>query len=109
MEPRELHLELLLGRQVHDTTGKPVGRIEEVWAEQQGQDWVIQEYLVGSTAILERLSVWTIGLKLLHLLGASQLFSGWRVPWNKLDLSDPEHPRLNCTLEQLKLLAENKE
>jgi sporulation protein YlmC with PRC-barrel domain len=52
----EVHLELLLGKRVLDQTGKPVGRIEEVRAEQQGDEWVIQEYLVGTAALLERLS-----------------------------------------------------
>ncbi len=109
MDTRKLHLELLLGRQVLDSTGSTIGRIEEVRAEQQGDEWVIQEYLVGTAAVLERLSAWTIGLKLLRLLGASKLYGGYRVPWNKLDLTDPDHPRLKCTLDQLKELEINRE
>lgn len=41
----EVHLELLLGKSVVDQAGKPVGRIEEVRAEQQVDEWVIHEYL----------------------------------------------------------------
>lgn len=109
MASRELHLELLLGKPVIDATGKRVGRIEEVRAEQQGNEWVIQEYLVGSTALLERLSAWTIGLKILHLFGALKLYGGYRVPWEKMDLTDPEHPRLHCSLEELNTLSEQQE
>jgi sporulation protein YlmC with PRC-barrel domain len=104
MAIRELHLELLLGKQVLDSTGKPVGRIEEVRAEKQGDEWVIQEYLIGSAALLERLSAWTIGLKILHLLGARKIYDGYRVPWDTLDLTDPDRPRLCCTLQELNKL-----
>lgn len=56
MPNREIYLELLLGKQVLDSAGKPVGRIEEVTAEKEGGEWVIQEYLIGFPAVLERLS-----------------------------------------------------
>ena len=103
MATRELQLELLLGKPVLDSTGKLVGRLEEVRAEQQGDEWVIQEYLIGPPALLERLSAWTIGLGILHLLGARKIHGGYQVPWDKLDLADPEHPRLHCTLQELKI------
>lgn len=106
MATRELHLELLLGTDVRDSIGQSVGRIEEVRAQQQGDEWVIQEYLIGIPALLERLSAWTIGLKILHGLGAHKIFGGYRVPWDKLDLTNPEEPRLLCTLEELKTLSE---
>ena len=105
----EIHLELLLGKQVLDSTGKAVGRIEEVRAQQQGDEWVIQEYLVGSAALLERFSAWTIGLGILHLLGARKIHGGYRVPWDKLDLANPEQPRLRCTLGELKEISEQIE
>lgn len=101
MASREIHLERLLGRSVRDPEGKSIGRIEEVRAETQGEEWVIQEYLVGSTALLERLSAWRIGVSLLKLLGARKLHGGHRIPWDQLDLTDPEHPRLRCTIADL--------
>ncbi|GAA6623221.1 hypothetical protein [Scytonema sp. NUACC26] len=106
MATREIHLEKLLGRKVVDSQGKPIGRIEEVRAEQQNGEWVIQEYLIGPAAILERLSAWTIGLGVLRLLGARKIHGGgYRVVWNELDLSDPKSPRLRCTLENLKEIS----
>jgi hypothetical protein len=62
---------------------------------------MIHEYLVGSTAVLERLSAWHLGLGLLKLLGARKLPNGYRIPWDKLDLTHPEHPRLTCTKSEL--------
>lgn len=102
----EIHLELLLGKPVLDSTGKKVGRIEEVVAQQQAGEWIVEEYLIGYAAILERLSAWTIGLTILQRLGARKIHGGYRVPWDKLDLSNPDRPRLFCTLDELKQLSE---
>lgn len=103
--PREVHLELLLGKRVFDSTGRSVGRIEEVRAEKQGDEWVVQEYLIGTAALLERLSAWTIGLGILSILGARKIYSGYSVPWDKLDLANPEKPCLLCALDELKSLS----
>ncbi len=105
----EIHLELLLGKAVLDSTGKAIGRIEEVRAEQQGEEWVVQEYLIGYAAVLERLSAWTVGLEILHLLGAHKILGGYTIPWDKLDLSDPNKPRLRCSLDELKSLSQQPE
>lgn len=78
-----------------------VGNTHCVRVEQQGDEWFIQEYLIGAIAILERLSAWTIGLGLLNFLGARKIHGGYRVPWDKLDLSEPNQPRLHCTLQEL--------
>ncbi len=105
--PQELHLELLLGQRVYDSTARAIGRVEEVRAEPDGEDWVIQEYLIGTAAVLERLSAWAIGIRLLRMLGARKIYEGYCVPWDKLDLSDPQRPRLCCTLDELKQLTES--
>ncbi|MEH2071857.1 MAG: hypothetical protein V7K47_27535 [Nostoc sp.] len=102
MTTHEIHLELLLGKQVLDSTGKAIGRIEEICAEQQGEEWVIKEYLIGYAAILERLSAWNIGIGILNLLGAQKIYGGYTVPWDMLDLTDPQKPRLHCSLDELK-------
>ncbi len=109
MITHEIHLELLLGRRVLDSTGKTVGRIEEVRAQQQGDEWVVHEYLIGYAALLERLSAWTIGLGILHLLGARNIHGGYRVPWEQLDLANPQQPRLRCSLDELKTISEKLE
>ncbi|GAX43138.1 hypothetical protein NIES4075_41500 [Tolypothrix sp. NIES-4075] len=105
----EIHLELLLGKTVLDSTGKAIGRIEEVRASKQGEEWIVQEYLIGYAAILERLSAWTVGLGILHLLGARKIHDGYTIPWDKLDLTDPNKPRLRCSLDELKSLSQQPE
>jgi sporulation protein YlmC with PRC-barrel domain len=88
---REIHLEQLLGTQVTDASGRPVGRIEEFRIEQRGDEWVVTEYLLGVTGILARLGVRSVG----RLVGISlQEHAPQRVPWDRLDLSDPRHPTL---------------
>lgn len=105
MAHSEIYLELLLGKPVIDPKCKRVGRIEEVLVERVGDEWIVREYLLGPAALLERLSAHTIGLKIPHLLGARKLFTGYRVPWDKLDLTDPEKPRLLCNLHELKTFS----
>ena len=103
----EIHLELLIGRRVVDANGKKVGRIEEVLAEERGDDLVVTEYHVGSKGMAERFSIYHFGVGLLRLLGArGHLAKATRIPWEKLDLSDPEKPRLTCAVEELEDLED---
>ena len=88
----ELHLELLLGKKVHDANGRLVGRIEEFIVEEGPGGAHLVEFHLGRAALLERL-----GGAMLKLPFLSQLRSHEepvRIPWDKLDLSDPESPRL---------------
>jgi sporulation protein YlmC with PRC-barrel domain len=100
MAHREVHLELLLGRRVLDPLGKSVGRIEEVIAEHRGDECVVREYLVGSSALLHRLSAVEIGRYFLRLLRAKEAV-GYRVAWDQVDLTNPEKPCLNCDVSEL--------
>jgi sporulation protein YlmC with PRC-barrel domain len=109
MAPYELRLESLIGRCVVDVAGDRVGKIEEVRAERQADEWVIVEYLVGAAALAERLSAWSVATKLLELLGARNRHQGYRIPWDKLDLSDPDRPHLTCTIDELKQMSEQLE
>ena len=105
MANREVHIEMLLGRRVLDSTGKSVGRIEEVIAERQGDEWVVREYLVGSAALLHRFSALDIGRALLGLFRAKENV-GYRVPWDKLNLTDLEKPCLHCPSHELETLTD---
>ncbi len=105
MATSKIHLELLLSKQVLDSTGKVIGSIQEVRAEKQGDEWVVKEYLVGTGAVLERLSAWKVGLGILRLLGARKIDVGCSIPWDKLDLNNPDIPRFLGTLDELKTLS----
>src|SRR3954453_2370048 len=108
MSRRELHVELLLGRRVFALNGRSIGRIEEIRAVADNrQTLFVTEFLVGNYAFLERLSALTIGRAILRALGAKHA-EGWRIPWEMLDLSDWEHPRLLCKVDELRPLKEEE-
>jgi sporulation protein YlmC with PRC-barrel domain len=89
----EVRIELLVGRVVVDSTGRKIGRIEEVFARDEGGETVVAEYHTGPAALLERLSA---------EIAPRWFDRGFRIPWDKLDLTDPSHPVTTCTLEDLK-------
>lgn len=99
---KEIHVEMLLGRRVFGLNGKSVGHLEEIVADLRRGEALVEEFHVGSYAVLERLAAWSIGRATLKILGANK---GYRVPWDKIDFSDAERPRLLCPVEELKTIA----
>lgn len=98
----EVHLERLLGRRVMDVHGRAAGRIEEVRAVRHGMELEVREYLLGPAALLERLVRSTLSLPLLRLAARGSLAPTLRrVPWNLMDLANPDHPRVRCAREVL--------
>jgi sporulation protein YlmC with PRC-barrel domain len=91
----------LVGKLVASENGERVGHIEAIRAEQQGDDFVITEYHVGAYAALERLSASIIGAALLDLFRLRREKRGYRIPWDRLDISDVEHPRLRGSKQDL--------
>jgi hypothetical protein len=67
-----------------------------VHAERQGDDCLVRGYNLGPAALLSRL-----GLSARRLVGWPAPREPLRVPWDRLDLSDPERPRLLCPLSEL--------
>ena len=94
----EVRLEQLLGRRVRDPEGRIVGRLEEFRARREGDYWVVDEFDIGPSALLERLAVRHLGMTWLGRV------SGYRADWNQLNLDDPDHPTLTCGVGQLKEL-----
>lgn len=86
----KVHLELLLGKLVRDPEGARVGRILSVTAEIEGEECVVREYHLGAAALLAQLGISLFGRKPL------------RVPWDLMDLGDPDRPRLRCLASELK-------
>jgi sporulation protein YlmC with PRC-barrel domain len=101
MKMQKIHVELLVGRRVRARNGHVVGRLEEIRAHQQGRGWYVEEFLIGKYALLERLAGSTMARSLLTLLGRGSKQSSYRIPWDKLDLSDPKRPRLVCEVGEL--------
>lgn len=102
MSAREIHLERLIGTKVRDAQGGNAGTIEEIVAERRGDDWEVTEVLTGPVGLLTRLSALGIGAWLLDLLGARKSGGGCTIPWQELDLSDPERPKLRCPVSAVR-------
>ena len=94
MAGKRIHLEKLLGRMVKDIDGEKVGRIEEFRAEDRDGETIITHYLVGREGLWERLSIAALAHTFILPLGARHGEATHKIPWEKLDLSDPKHPKL---------------
>ena len=94
-----IHVELLLGEKVFGLNGLPIGRLEEIRTEVNKGHYFVSEFLVGKYAVLERLAAWRIGRALLRVFGKRK--EGYRIRWDQIDLSNPEHPRVLCDVDEL--------
>ena len=94
MKPaREIPLEDLLGRTVRTAAGRPVGRIEEVTAEPEGEDYVVRDVILGELGLRARLVAMMAQLPTFRSLGFGDRYRTRAIPWHWLDFSDPRRPR----------------
>jgi hypothetical protein len=93
MRTREVRLELLLGRVVRSPGGRPVGRIEDLRAQPDGEDYVVHEIILGEMGLLAKIVGVAAQLPTFRALGLGRGYRTRAIPWNWLDLSDPERPR----------------
>lgn len=98
----DINVELLLGRQVYDANGEKVGRIEEFRVEDDGNSCRIETYLIGASALIQRLSAWTLVRPIQRALRSRKLYSVFEVRWQDMDLSDPKQPRLRISGKDLR-------
>ena len=98
----EINVELLIGTKVCDVDGEDVGRIEELRVERDGQTCLVEAYFIGASAVIQRLSAWTLVRPIRAFLSTRRLYSGYEVPWQDMDLSDPRHPRLRIAKRDLR-------
>jgi sporulation protein YlmC with PRC-barrel domain len=87
------NVDQLVGRRISSERGEKIGRVQAIEAEQVGDDWVITELRVGGQAALERFSAWMLHALLPHRWRPKPA-SLYRIPWDKIDLSDPKHLRM---------------
>jgi sporulation protein YlmC with PRC-barrel domain len=97
----EVKVELLIGRKVCDVNGEKVGRIEEILVERQDNGLLVESFLVGASALISRLSAWTLVRPLKQSLKARHVYSAYEIPWQDLDLSDPKRPKLRTAKKDL--------
>lgn len=105
MSERVVRIEQLVGRRVRDADGRDVGRIEELVAEielhEHGRDYVVRELQVGHYPGLGIVAGTSLGRGLLRTLGSKSGYVRYRVPWEAMDLADPERPRIRSRRGEL--------
>jgi sporulation protein YlmC with PRC-barrel domain len=98
----DIKIELLVGTKVHDVDGVSVGRIEEVRVEYQKDVLLVEAYLIGVSALVERLSARTLVRPIRRLLRTRHIYSVYEVPWQEMDLTDPKRPVLRVAQRDLR-------
>ena len=100
MSTREVRLELLLGRKVRDVDGLIAGRIEEIRADRSAEECYVRDFLLGPAALIRRMLGEVTGLPFARTmrLGAAAPIC---VPWELMDLSDPDRPRVTVSRKAL--------
>ncbi|MDQ6688995.1 MAG: hypothetical protein M3Z18_00600 [Gemmatimonadota bacterium] len=99
----DIKVERLVGTKVHDVDGMKVGRIEEIRVERDEKALLVQSYLIGASALVERLSARTLVRPIRKLLRARHIYSVYEVPWQDMDLTDPERPVLRIAKHDLRV------
>jgi sporulation protein YlmC with PRC-barrel domain len=96
---QELRVEDLLGKVVRNDFGRAIARIEDLRVEPDGEDYVVIEFLLGPLERLPRLLAFAGQLPTFRALGLGRKPQVRPIPWDWLDLSDPERPRLSGKTE----------
>jgi sporulation protein YlmC with PRC-barrel domain len=91
---KELQLFQILGKRVVDANGKYAGRLEEIEAERGDDVCVIKNYLVEHRGLLDRLQSWMLAAPIQKSIQVREKSRPYRIPWDQMDLSDPQHPRI---------------
>ena len=97
MSGRTVALSDLLGRVVRDADGRKIGRIEELNAEislEQGRsDYVVTHFSVGRFGPFDVIATGNFVQQLVRRLTRATGYRRYEIPWDWMDLGDPEHPR----------------
>jgi sporulation protein YlmC with PRC-barrel domain len=91
---RELRLFEILDRKVVDSEGKYAGRVEEIEAERGDDVSLIKSYLVVHRGLLDRIQTWALAGSIRKSIPVREKSTPYRVPWDQMDMSDPDHPRI---------------
>jgi sporulation protein YlmC with PRC-barrel domain len=97
----QINVERLLGTRVRDVNGESIGRIEEIRVERGENALTVEAYLIGASAVVSRLSAWTLARPIERALKSRGIYSAYEIPWQDMDLSDPKRPTLRTAKADL--------
>ena len=95
MSARRVRADLLVGRMVRDATGARVGRIRELLIELAApgaREYVVREVELATGGVLDRVLGPQLAAIVRRRLGRPT--NRVRVPWEEIDLTNPQAPRL---------------
>lgn len=98
----DIKVQLLVGTKVHDIDGRKVGRIEEIRVERQETALLVEAYLIGTSALIDRLSARTLVRPIRRFLDARHIYSVYEIPWQEMDLTDPKRPVLKISQREMR-------
>ena len=106
MSPRTIALDQLVGRVVRDADGRRIGRIEELEAEivleSHGNDYVVTRFGVGRLGPLDTIASARIVQQLVRRIVRTTNYVRYDIPWDWMDLTDVEHPRVTRPERELR-------
>jgi sporulation protein YlmC with PRC-barrel domain len=98
---REIQLRDILGASVVDAEGEHLGRLEEIECERGDERCPINFYIVEHRGLRDRISSWALTSSMQKKLSEKRKDRPYRIPWNQMDLSDPQNPRVLVPKELL--------
>jgi sporulation protein YlmC with PRC-barrel domain len=102
---RTVSLHDLVGRVVHDADGRRIGRIEELKAEivleRGGNDYVVTRFSVGRWGPFDAIAGGRIVQQLVRRITRATNYVHYEVPWDLMDFTDLEHPRVKCAEQEI--------
>jgi sporulation protein YlmC with PRC-barrel domain len=98
----DIKVQLLVGTKVHDVDGRKVGRIEEIRVARNDKALLVEAYLIGVSALIERLSARTLVRPIGRFLRARHIYSVYEVPWQEMDVTDPKRPVLTIAQRDMR-------
>jgi sporulation protein YlmC with PRC-barrel domain len=98
----DIKVQLLLGKKVRDIDGRKVGRIEEIRVERRETALLVEAYLIGVSGLIDRLSARTLVRPIQRFLGSRHIYSVYEVPWQEMDVTDPNRPVLKIAQRDMR-------
>ena len=94
--PTRVRFDHLVGKEVRNTHGRVIGRIEDARIEPDGNEYVITHFLIGPAERLARLRAFLGELPTLRSIGLGKERDLRPFPWEWFDWSDPNRPALSA-------------
>ena len=105
MSARTVSLHDLVGRVVRDADGRRIGRIEELLAEIElergGNEYVVTRFGVGRWGPFDAIASGLFVQQLVRRITRATSYVHYEIPWESMDLTDPEHPRVTRAEREL--------